>query len=90
MADRRDARLISLGYGRFVRADRVFALIPLPASERGEGRRTYVHVEGMSEPLVASRSERAIRLDVEAALAEAAGIPPRRPRTARSEAEGGA
>ena len=79
MATRRDARLISLGYGRFVRADRVFALIPLPASERGEGRRTYVHVEGMSEPLVASRSERAIRLDVEAALAEAAGIPPRRP-----------
>jgi hypothetical protein len=78
MANRRDARLISLGYGRFVRADRVFALIPLPPSERGEGRRTYVHVEGMSEPLVASRSERAIRLDVEAALAEAAGIPPRR------------
>jgi hypothetical protein len=79
MADRRDARLISLGYGRFVRADRVFALIPLPAAERGEGRRTYVHVEGMSEPLVASRSERAIRIDVEAALAEAAGIPARRP-----------
>jgi hypothetical protein len=70
MADRRDARLISLGYGRFVRADRVFALIPLPPSERGEGRRTYVHVDGISEPL---------RLDVEAALAEAAGIPPRRP-----------
>ena len=79
MADRRDARLVSLGYGRFVRADRVFALIPLPPSERGEGRRTYVHVDGISEPLVASRSERAIRLDVEAALAEAAGIPPRRP-----------
>jgi hypothetical protein len=79
MADRRDARLISLGYGRFVRADRVFALIPLPPSERGEGRRTYVHVDGMSEPLVASRSERAIRIDVEGALAEAAGIPPRRP-----------
>ena len=78
MADRRDARLVSLGYGRFVRADRVFALIPLPPSERGEGRRTYVHVDGISEPLVASRSERAIRLDVEAALAEAAGIPPTR------------
>ncbi len=79
MATRRDARLISLGYGRFVRADRVFALIPLGPDERGEGRRTYVHVDGISEPLVASRSERAIREDVEAALAEAAGIPPRRP-----------
>jgi hypothetical protein len=78
MATKRDARLISLGYGRFVRADRVFALIPLGPDERGEGRRTYVHVDGISEPLVASRSERAIRADVEAALAEAAGIPPRR------------
>ena len=78
MATKRDARLISLGYGRFVRADRVFALIPLGPEERGEGRRTYVHVDGISEPLVASRSERAIRADVEAALAEAAGIPPRR------------
>ena len=72
---KRDARLISLGYGRFVRADRVFALIPLAPDERGEGRRTYVHVDGIAEPLVASRSERAIRSDVEAALAEAAGIP---------------
>jgi hypothetical protein len=77
MAKKRDARLISLGYGRFVRADRVFALIPLAPDERGEGRRTYVHVDGIGEPLVASRSERAIRADVEAALAEAAGIPPR-------------
>jgi hypothetical protein len=70
--------MISLGYGRFVRADRVFALVPLPPEERGEGRRTYVHVDGISEPLVASRSERAIRADVEAALAEAAGIPAKR------------
>jgi hypothetical protein len=73
-----DPKLVSLGYGRWVRADRVFALIPLPPSERGDGRRTYVHVEGIAEPLVASRSERAIREDVEAALAEAAGVPPRR------------
>ena len=79
---KRDPRLISLGYGRFVKADRVFALVPLPANERGDGRRTYVHVEGLAEPIVASRSERAILSDVEAALAEAAGIP-RRGRGAR-------
>ena len=79
MAAKREARMVSLGYGRFVRADRVFALVPLPPEERGDGRRTYVHVDGISEPLVASRSERAIRRDVEDALAEAAGIPPRRP-----------
>jgi hypothetical protein len=78
MAPKRDPKLISLGYGRFVRADRVFALVPLPAAERGDGRRTYVHVDGLSEPLVASRSERAILADVEAALAAAAGVPRRR------------
>ena len=70
--------MIALGYGRFVRADRVFALVPLAPDERGEGRRTYVHVDGVSEPLVASRSEKAILADVEAALTEAAGIPRRR------------
>lgn len=74
--------MIPLGYGKFVRADRVFCVVPLEPDERGEGRRTYVHVEGIGEPLVASRSEKAILADVEAALAEAAGIP-RRQRSAR-------
>jgi hypothetical protein len=70
--------MVALGYGKFVRAERVFAIVPIEAGERGDGRRTYVHVEGLSEPIVASRSERAILADVEAALAEAAGIPRRR------------
>jgi hypothetical protein len=74
----RAPRMISLGYGKWVRADRVYALVPLATDERGDGRRTYVHVEGVAEPLVASRSERAILTDVEAALAEAAGVAPRR------------
>ncbi len=79
--------MIPLGYGKFVRADRVFSLVPLEPGERGEGRRTYVHVEGLSEPLVASRSERAILADVEAALAEAAGVPRRRRAPARPDQE---
>jgi hypothetical protein len=70
--------MVSLGYGKFVRADKVFAVVPLQGDERGEGRRTYVHVDGLSQPIVASRSERAILADVEAALTEAAGIPRRR------------
>ena len=74
------ARMVPLGYGKFVRADRVFAVVPLDAADRGDGRRTYVHVDGLSEPLVASRSERAILADVEAALTEAAGVPRRRTR----------
>jgi hypothetical protein len=75
MAKQRDPRMVSLGYGKFVRADRVFALVPLEGGDRGDGRRTYVHVDGLTEPIVASRSERAILADVETALAEAAGIP---------------
>ena len=78
MATKREPRLVSLGYGKFVRADRVFALVPLDPGKRGDGRRTYVHVDGMSEPIVASRSERAIMADVEAALTEAAGVPRQR------------
>ena len=72
--------MVPLGYGKYVRADRVFALVPLEGAERRDGRRTYVHVDGVPEPLVASRSERAIVADVEAALAEAAGVPRRRGR----------
>ena len=75
---KRDPRMIPLGYGKFVRADRVFALVPLERAERRDGRRTYVHVEGLEEPIVASRSQGAILADVEAALAEAAGMPRRR------------
>jgi hypothetical protein len=70
--------MVSLGYGKLVRADRIYALVPLPADDRGDGRRTYVHVDGLAEPLIASRSERAILNDVEEALTQAAGIPRRR------------
>jgi hypothetical protein len=78
MATKRDPRLVSLGYGKFARADRIYALVPLDPADRGDGRRTYVHVEGLAEPIVASRSEKAILADVEAAITEAAGIPRRR------------
>ncbi len=70
--------LVPLGYGKFVRADRVFALVPLEGDERGDGRRTLVHVEGIEQPLVASRSEGAIARDVAVALGQ-------RPATGRAE-----
>jgi hypothetical protein len=82
---KRDPRLVSLGYGKFARADRVYALVPLPPEERGDGRRTWVHVDGLSEPIVASRSERAILEDVENALQEAAGVPRRKRTTAKGQ-----
>jgi hypothetical protein len=60
--------MVPLGYGKFVRADEIVALIPIEEGDRGDGRRTYVHTEGMVEPLVASRSEKAILADMEKAL----------------------
>ncbi|MDQ6775894.1 MAG: hypothetical protein M3071_06685 [Actinomycetota bacterium] len=62
--------MIPLGYGKFVRADRVYALVPLEGSQRGDRRRTLVHVEGIEAPLVASRSERALAEDVAVALGQ--------------------
>jgi hypothetical protein len=66
----RGAPLIPLGYGKFVRADRVYALVPLESPARGDGRRTLVHVEGIEEPLIASRSESAIARDIATALGQ--------------------
>ena len=78
---KREPRLIPLGYGKFVRADRIYALVPIEAEERAHGRRTYVHVDQLDRPIVASRSARAILADQEQALAEAAGLPGGRRRT---------
>lgn len=75
--------MIPLGYGKFVRADRVFAVVPLESDERGDGRRTYVHVDGIDEPLLASRSERAILADLEESL----GTQPKRHRTPPGQGE---
>ena len=80
-------RMVPLGYGKYVRADRVFALVPLEAAERGDRRRTYVHVDGVAEPIVASRSERTILGDVEAALDEAGGRARRPARRTREQEE---
>jgi hypothetical protein len=60
--------MVPLGYGKFVRADRVYALVPLEAPERGDGRRTLVYVEGMDDPVIASRSESAIAEELAMAL----------------------
>jgi hypothetical protein len=70
--------LVPLGYGKFVRADRIYALVPLEREERGDGRRTLVHVDGIEQPLIASRSEAAIAHDMAEALGHATGSRGRR------------
>jgi hypothetical protein len=66
-----EARMIFLGFGKYVRADRIYALEPIIGDERGGGRRTRVWVEGIRDPVVASRTERTILHDMgeDAALA---------------------
>jgi hypothetical protein len=61
-----DIGMVPLGYGRFVRADDIVAVLPIEEG-RGRGRRTHVHVAGLALPIVASRSEGAILADMKAA-----------------------
>jgi hypothetical protein len=61
-----DIGMVPLGYGRFVRADDIVAVLPIEEG-RGRGRRTHVHVAGLAIPIVASRSESAILADMKAA-----------------------
>jgi len=56
--------MIFLGFGKFARADKIYALEPLRGEDRGGGRRTRVWVEGINEPIVASRTERTILHDM--------------------------
>ncbi len=57
-------RMVFLGFGKYARADRIYALEPLAEGERGHGRRTRVWVEGIAEPIIASRTERTILHDM--------------------------
>jgi len=52
--------MVFLGFGKYVRADRIYALEPLRGDERGGGQRTRVWVDGIPEAIVASRTERTI------------------------------
>ena len=61
--------MVFLGFGKYVRSDRIYAVEPI-IDERGSGARTRVWVEGIPEPIVASRTERAI-------LAEMGAVPAR-------------
>jgi hypothetical protein len=55
--------LVHLGFGKYVRCDRITALVPVE-EERGPGRRTFVFMEGQADPLVASRTEDTIVRDI--------------------------
>ena len=56
-------RIVPLGFGKYVRADRIVGLVPIE-EDRGPGRRTLVYVDGLPEPLVAGRTEGTILRDM--------------------------
>ncbi len=56
--------MIFLGFGKYARADKIYALEPLGEGDRGHGRRTRVWIEGVPDPIVASRTERTILHDM--------------------------
>jgi hypothetical protein len=59
--------MVFLGFGKYVRADRIYALEPIVGDDRGSGSRTLVWVEGIPEPVVASRTQETILAEIEAA-----------------------
>lgn len=56
-------RIISLGYGKFVRSEEIVAIEPI-LEGRGPGRRALVWVRGIATPLVSSRTEEALLTDL--------------------------
>ena len=62
MAD--GSRMVFLGFGKYARADRIYALQPITGDSRGGGQRTLVWVEGVTDPVIASRTERTILHDM--------------------------
>jgi hypothetical protein len=55
--------LVHLGFGKYVRSDQVTAVVPIEEG-RGPGRRTFVHLQGQTDPVVASRAEDTIVRDL--------------------------
>ena len=57
-------RMIFLGFGKYARADKIYAVEPIVGKERGGGHRTRVWIEGVPDPIIAGRTERTILHDM--------------------------
>jgi hypothetical protein len=75
-------KMIFLGFGKYARADKIYALEPISGEARGPGSRTLVWVDGIEEPIVASRTEQTILDDMTDASAVVADVRRRRNRAA--------
>jgi len=66
-------RMVSLGYGKYWRSDAIVGLMRIE-EDRGPGRRTEVYTATVDQPVIASRTERAILQDMAVATDEALRI----------------
>jgi hypothetical protein len=73
--------MVFLGFGKYARADKIYALEPITGDDRGNGRRTLVWVEGIAEPVVASRTQETILEEMAREAQPPRGGRPRRPVT---------
>jgi hypothetical protein len=48
--------IVSLGYGKYFLSDKIVGFVPIEET-RGPARRTMVYVDGLPEPVVASKTE---------------------------------
>ena len=55
--------MVPLGYGKYFRSDAIVGIEPIE-QDRGIGQRTKVYVEGLTQPIVASRTEGVILRDM--------------------------
>jgi hypothetical protein len=55
--------IVSLGYGKYFLSDKIVGFVPIE-EERGPARRTHVYIEGISEPVVASKTEHTMLKDM--------------------------
>jgi hypothetical protein len=57
--------MVALGYGKYFRSDKIVGIEPIEEEDgRGPGKRTYIFVEGLDNPVIASRSDSAILRDL--------------------------
>ncbi len=67
-------KMVFLGFGKYARADKIYALEPLRGDDRGGGSRTRVWIEGVPDPIIASRTERTILHDMGADAAAGVAV----------------
>ncbi|MBE2201149.1 MAG: hypothetical protein IAE79_21225 [Anaerolinea sp.] len=57
--------MVAVGYGKYFRSDSIVGLEPIEEEGgRGPGQRTWVYIQGVPEPRIASRTEGTILRDM--------------------------